>query len=385
MVRFRFPLVLVVGLVLSASCSSGGGGKTGGAVNTTASTAPATTSSTAAPSGCPKVRPAAEYGAPSNLADIQMVGPNKGFAVGKGAILVTDDGAAWTPRYSGGAVFSAVDAVDATHAWATGDRSLYGTTDGGKTWKGRGNPDDGTVLRQVHFIDEHFGWGVGRNGKLYRSGDGGSTWGELMPPCGAEAVCFTAQDDGWVAAGNRVYRSTSGGDSWTPVFAVPGNASPATWFPQALQCTKGGVVWALFSRGDAAAGHIPYALYRGTAAGEWALVAKEGMTAPDLPDAPPLGGYPAPISVLGPESAALLTFTGPADPPVGLRIATGGRSLGPEHKIAALASPTAASFVTADSGWVLGTKKDTPSTDAILATTDGGQTWHEQVARPAPK
>src|SRR5690349_10029603 len=116
MVRFRFPLVLLVGLVLSASCSSGGGGKTGGAVNTTASTAPATTSSTAAPSGCPKVRPAADYGAPSNLADIQMVGPTKGFAVGKGAILVTDDGAAWTSRYTGGAVFSTVDAVDATHA-----------------------------------------------------------------------------------------------------------------------------------------------------------------------------------------------------------------------------------------------------------------------------
>jgi photosystem II stability/assembly factor-like uncharacterized protein len=387
MVRFRFPLVLVVGLVLGASCSSGGGGKNAGTVGTTTSTAPATTSSTSAPSGCPKVRPATEFPAPSNLADLQMVGPQKGFAVGKGTILVTDDGATWTPRYSGGAAFSAVNAVDATHAWAVGDRSLYGTTDGGKTWKGRGNPDDGTVLRQVHFIDEHFGWGVGR-GKLYRSGDGGSTWGELLPPCGAEAVCFTAQDDGWVAVGNRVYRSTSGGDSWTPVFAVPGTASTADWHPMALQCTRGGAVWALFSRGDAAAGHVPYAVYRGTAAGEWRLVAKESMTAPDLPDAPSLGGYPAPISVLDADSAALLTFTGPADPPVGLRVATGGGgSLGPERKIPALSAPLAASFVSPDAGagWVVGTKAGNGSVDLILATSDAGQTWQEQFARPAPK
>jgi photosystem II stability/assembly factor-like uncharacterized protein len=384
----KLRILLVAALLLGVACSSGSGDKSAGSVTTTASTAPATTSSTAPPAGCPKVRPASEFSAPSNLADIQMVGPEKGFAVGKGVILVTDDGHTWTPRYSGGAIFSAVNAVDATHAWAVGDRSLYGTTDGGKTWKGRGNPDDGTVLRRVHFIDEHFGWGAGRNGKLYRSGDGGGTWGELTPPCGAEAVCFTAQDDGWVAAGNRVYRSTSGGDSWTPVFAVPGQASTADWHPMALQCTRGGAVWALFSRGDAAAGHVPYAVYRGTAAGQWSLVAKEGMTAPDLPDAPSLGGYPAPISVLDADSAALLTFTGPAEPPVGLRVATGGgRSLGPERKIPALSAPVAASFVSPDAGagWVVGTKAGNGSIDMILATSDGGQTWQEQFARPAPK
>jgi hypothetical protein len=109
------------------------------------------------------------------------------------------------------------------------------------------------------------------------------------------------------------------------------------------------------------------------------------MTAPDLPDAPPLGGYPAPISALGADSAALLTFTGPADPPVGLRVATGGRSLGPERKIPPLSSPEAASFVTGDAGWVVGTKTGSGAADAILATADGGQTWREQFARPAPK
>src|SRR5581483_1044357 len=229
----------------------------------------------------------------------------------KGTILGTDDGRTWTPRYSGAAAFSAVDAVDATHAWAVGDRALYRTADGGKTWRGAGNPDDGTVLRQVHFIDEHFGWGAGGNGKLYRSGDGGSTWGELSPHCGAEAVCFTAQDDGWVAVGNRVARSTSGGDSWTPVFTLtakgPGGEPVGDSFHiDRLQCTKGGVVWASFTGSDAAMSHSPYVVFRGSADGRWNPVLKESMTGPSDINAPAGGSYPGPLSALGPDSAAFV-------------------------------------------------------------------------------
>lgn len=393
MSRLRF--LIAAALVLGAACTSSSNGKTDAASGTTATTAPATTSSTAAPATCPKLRPPEQLVAPTNLADLQMVGPAKGFAVGKGTIVVTDDGRTWGPRYSGGAAFLSVDAVDATHAWAVGDRALYATVDGGKRWLGVGSPDDGTVLRQVHFIDEHFGWGVGRNGKLYRSGDGGHTWGELMPPCGAEATCFTAQDDGWVAVGNRVAHSTSGGDSWTPVFTIPnrpppgGGGSGDDWYPTALQCTKGGAVWALFTGSGAAMSHQPYAVYRGTADGRWTLVAKENMTTAQLPDAPELGGYPAPISSLSADSAVLLTWTAPVDPPVGLRLATAdGRTLGPERKIPGLSTPLAAAFLSADAGWVLGTKTAAaaggPSVDVILATADGGQTWQEQFSRPSP-
>ena len=382
----RIRILLVVGLVLGAACSSGSKGKSAGGITSTTTTAPATTTSTAAPAGCPKLRPPAEPAAPANLADIQMVNPTKGFAVGKGAILGTDDGHTWTPRYTGGAAFLSVDAVDPVHAWAVGDRALYGTVDGGKHWVGVGSPDDGTVLRQVHFIDEHFGWGVGRNGKLYRSGDDGHTWGDLDPPCGAEQVCFSAQEDGWVAAGNRIARSTNGGDTWTAAFAAPGDTEVNGWHPQALQCARGGVVWALFTGNNAAAGHAPYAVYRGTADGQWKLVAKETMTGQALPAAPALGGYPAPISVLSADAAVLMTFTGPVDPPVGLKVATdAGRTLGPQHDIAGLASPLAASFTAATTGWVLGTKQPPPgggAPDVVLATTDGGATWQEQFSRP---
>ncbi|HTC81709.1 MAG TPA: hypothetical protein VK848_09265, partial [Acidimicrobiia bacterium] len=307
--------------------------------------------------------------------------------VGKGTILVTDDGHTWTPRYSGGASFLAVDAVDPVHAWAVGDRALYGTVDGGKHWVGVGSPDDGTVLRQVHFIDEHFGWGVGRNGKLYRSGDDGHTWGDLDPPCGAEQVCFSAQEDGWVAAGNRIARSTNGGDTWTAAFAAPGDTEVNGWHPRALQCARGGVVWALFTGDNAAASHSPYVIYRGTADGQWTAVMKEGMTAPKEIQARREGGsYPGPISALNTDSAAFVLFTPPLSPnPVSVVIGTnGGATFGPDRPIPPLSSPTAASFLSATAGWVLGTKTPPPAVDAILATADGGQTWQEQFSRPSP-
>ena len=390
-VTTRLGVLLAAGLWLSAACTSSSptaNDKTNAASRTTTSAAPATTSSTAAPAGCPKLRPPTEPAAPQNLVDIQMVGPNKGFAVGRGAILVTDDGHTWTPRYTGGAAFLSVDAVDDLHAWAVGDRALYATVDGGKHWPGVGSPDDGTVLRQVHFVEEHFGWGVGRNGKLYRSGDGGHTWGDLMPPCGAEAVCFTSQEEGWVAVGNRIAHSTTGGDSWTPVFAVPGDADVNGWHPQALQCAKGGVVWALFTGDNAALSHAPYVVYRGTADGQWTAVMKEGMTAPKEIQARREGGsYPGPISALGADSAAFVLFTPPVSPnPVSVMIGTnGGTVFGPGRPIPPLSSPTAASFLNATAGWVLGTKiPPAPSVDAILATADGGQTWQEQYSRPSP-
>jgi photosystem II stability/assembly factor-like uncharacterized protein len=382
-VMTRLRILIVAGLVLGAACSSGSKDHSAnGAAVTTTTAAPATTSSTAAPAGCPKLQPPAEPAAPQNLADLQMVNPTKGFAVGKGAILGTDDGHTWTPRYTGGAAFLSVDAVDALHAWAVGDRALYATVDGGKKWVGVGSPDDGTVLRQVHFIDEHFGWGVGRNGKLYRSGDSGHTWGDLDPPCGAEQVCFTAQEDGWVAAGNRIARSTTGGDSWTPVFAAPGDAEVNGWTPLALQCAKGGVVWVLFGGHNAATSHSPYVIYRGTADGQWTAVMKEGMTAPKEIQARREGGsYPGPMSALGTDSAAFVLFTPPLSPnPVSVVIATnGGTTFGPNRPIPPLSSPTGAAFLNATTGWVLGTKTPMaaggPPVDAILATADGGATW----------
>src|SRR5205807_3917397 len=138
------------------------------------------------------------------------------------------------------------------------------------------------------------------------------------------------------------------------------------WHPLTLQCTKGGVVWATFGGDNAAASHSPFVAYRGTADGQWTAVMREPMTAAAI-KAPAGGSYPGPISALGPDSAAFVTFTPPADPnPVGLVIATdNGRHLGPQKPIPGLSSPAAAAFLSAQAGWVIGGKLNGP--DVILA------------------
>jgi hypothetical protein len=143
-------------------------------------------------------------------------------------------------------------------------------------------------------------------------------------------------------------------------------------------------VWATFGGDNAAASHSPFVAYRGTADGQWTAVMKEPMTTPAEIKAPDSGSYPGPISALGPDSAAFVTFTPPADPnPSNLVIATdNGRHLGPAHPIPGLLQPAAAAFVSAQAGWVIGGKLNGP--DVILATADGGQTWQEQFSRPNP-
>src|SRR5207248_182221 len=129
--------------------------------------------------------------APSNLGDLQMVGPTTGFAVGKGVILGTDDGHKWTPRYTGGAAFLSVDAVDALHAWAVGDRALYGTVDGGKHWVGVGSPGDADVN----------GW----HPQSLQCARGGVVW-----------ALFTGDNAAASHAPYVVYRGTADGQ-WTAV------------------------------------------------------------------------------------------------------------------------------------------------------------------------
>ncbi|MCA1847278.1 MAG: hypothetical protein LC792_29635, partial [Actinobacteria bacterium] len=148
-------------------------------------------------------------------------------------------------------------------------------------------------------------------------------------------------------------------------------------------CTRGGVVWAYFTGEGAAASHAPDMAYRGDGAGPWRLVMRETMTTPGRLEDPHGGSYPGPLSALGTASAVFVTYTPPADPPVEIVLATddGGR-LTPAQPVPGLRTPTAASFLDDNTGWVLGEGADG---DKILATSNGGRSWTTQLTRPVPR
>src|SRR5436305_6305442 len=116
-------------------------------------------SGTAVPADCPPpVTLQSDTGAVRGRG-LRMVSAQKGFAVDDTAVVVTDDGRTWTRRWSGPDPLYSVEALDADHAWAVGQRLLLATTDGGRTWNARGEPGDGT-LRVVDFTDAQNGRGV---------------------------------------------------------------------------------------------------------------------------------------------------------------------------------------------------------------------------------
>ena len=144
---------------------------------------------------------------PSGVSDglfaVKMVDATHGWIVGQdGLILHTTDGAKTWERQDSHATIQdrdsppqpiylfAVEALDAQHAFAVGDRSIMVTTsDGGVTWKPKKvvavSADQSEsivaadpVLYDVKFLDSQRGWIVGEFGKIFHTTDGGETWHE---------------------------------------------------------------------------------------------------------------------------------------------------------------------------------------------------------------
>jgi photosystem II stability/assembly factor-like uncharacterized protein len=317
-----------------------------------------------------------------------MVSADKGFAVDQTSVLVTDDGRTWSRRYSGADPMFSVDAVDSDHAWAVGQHIVLATSDGGRSWEPVAEPEE-DMLRTVDFIDAHTGWGAtGRH--VVHTVDGGRTWQTVDPPCGGEAVCFTGLDDGWAAIGRHVYRTTDGGSTWQPAFTAPTDDMTYPFNRDSvhtgqLQCSRPGVAWVTFI-GALSGSHVAYAAYRGTAAGQWTPVMKDSVAGPQTVQAPAGGTQPGPMSALGTDSALYVLFTPLATSTGGLDLraaADGGRRLGPARPVRGLFSAAAISFLSPEIGWVLGAQSGSP-VDAIVATTDGGLTWHEQYSYTVP-
>ena len=108
---------------------------------------------------------------------------------------------------------------------------LYRSQDGGATWGALIAPPAGQTFVHGIAIDARNGdvWLAGRvpNG-LYRSQDGGATWSSLIaPPAGQVGVTGIAIDarngDVWLAGTNPdgIYRSQDGGFTWGALIAGP--------------------------------------------------------------------------------------------------------------------------------------------------------------------
>ena len=188
-------------------------------------------------------------GTTQHLSDIHFYDADTGYVAGfNGTILkTTNGGLSWISLFSGTTndLYS-MDFVDAFIGYAAGEvndtSSVIKTTDGGVSWidKSGGFPVTSGSCLTVEFIDANTGFIGGGDSYsfLYKTSDGGNTWGgSLSPlkveqtekdnnerlsvypyPVGINSIYFRDINNGWYvrwsSTDNYIHRTTDGGITW---------------------------------------------------------------------------------------------------------------------------------------------------------------------------
>jgi photosystem II stability/assembly factor-like uncharacterized protein len=151
-----------------------------------------------------------------------------------------DRGTSWARRVQGLTAAAlaalAVSPQTASTLYATTGNELFATHDGGVTWNPRAVPPaglepDSFVLQMavdplaastLYVASEAFTFGGHPHFGLFRSGDGGASWTQLVAPQ-AGWVAIDPLDDRILYVGPFVARSADGGGTWMP---LSGNGLP---------------------------------------------------------------------------------------------------------------------------------------------------------------
>jgi photosystem II stability/assembly factor-like uncharacterized protein len=133
--------------------------------------------------------------------------------------------------------------------YVNGKRALAYTTDEGKTWKAMKRPGRASIL-EVDFVDRKVGYVLAVDGRVWRTGNRGSSWVELLGvgQTGYE-IAFGDTQNGYIAlsnfggtGGGWVLHTSDAGASWRPQLisktAIGSGAGP-------LAAAPGGVAYAL--------------------------------------------------------------------------------------------------------------------------------------------
>jgi photosystem II stability/assembly factor-like uncharacterized protein len=86
-------------------------------------------------------------------------------------------------------------------------------------WTATRRGEEGKDLNALFFADSKRGWIAGDNGFVSRTEDGGATWAQ-QPIETNEAIndiYFRTKDEGYILAGNRIFKTRNGGAQWSEV------------------------------------------------------------------------------------------------------------------------------------------------------------------------
>ena len=158
-------------------------------------------------------------------ADMQFADNQTGYMCADSSVLVKsiDGGESWdqidfTENYH----FSNLFFVDANHGWLVDwdGKQILETSDGGINWETSTLEADGLVYQpiDIFFKDENVGFASTKEGVLFKSLDGGSTWEKsyvFEESSISGKIYFTSDQEGWYLSMNTVWHTSDGGITWT--------------------------------------------------------------------------------------------------------------------------------------------------------------------------
>ena len=341
---------------------------------------------------------------PGALTGLEFISPTQGWAVGQNTILATSDGGThWTAQLSGKLNLTSVDFINARDGWAVGTSSLLATTDGGAHWAAL--PEPCQPIRSVHFISPTTGFAVAGGqstastdpalpavgGTVLSTSDGGRTWHARPAPANAQTVCFNDPHRGWLGAGGLLYRTTDGGKNWTSLTTMAGQAGSGSPAAMSVECASNGTAWALRVGPGAAMSQNPHVGYYANQQAAVPLFAEQYFQTPGAkPSAQSPGSDAGPFSAIDSATAVFVDWCeacGAGTAPWAL-VSKSGAAVDKMGNVGSITQPQAASFQSAKVGWVAGSNSVLSATGTgktqqrIVATTDGGRTWHVQWSGP---
>jgi len=95
--------------------------------------------------------------------------------------------------------------------------SVFKTEDGGETW-GAIYIGANELIRHLSFVDDTNGWAVGHRGSIFHTADGGLTWETQLQDKGnyLRDIAFADKNNGWaVGHGSTIWHTADGGKNWT--------------------------------------------------------------------------------------------------------------------------------------------------------------------------
>ena len=149
-----------------------------------------------------------------DVADICFVSPSTGYFVAPGGLYkTTDTGKNWQrirTENSTGLYFSGVN-----NGWVMErNGNLFRTTNGGTSWQLATSFEDSPPIAGIQFTDaQHVKVSAGK--WFGKSDDGGNTWTKTAFEMGIKDIHFVSNNVGYLATPNQIYKTTDGGNTWT--------------------------------------------------------------------------------------------------------------------------------------------------------------------------